>query len=75
MKVFQDAEIETGDTLLVCGKIHAPYDFQIGRRLSYRSYLRQKIIFRILSVGKNGKVIIMGRSAGITGSFSKVRRR
>lgn len=57
-RVFHDINIAPGDRLEIQGTLHRPFEFESGK-FSYEKYLRQRRIFFMLTVGRNGFVRIV----------------
>lgn len=64
VNLFRGENIFYGDYLAVEGKLHKPFNFSSGNRFSYRDYLDRKGIKYVLSVKKQGRVEVLGKSRG-----------
>lgn len=64
VKMFKQQDIFYGDDLRIEGSLYKVPRFRISRNLDYRSYLGQKKIYSILSVGKDLKVCTLKTGGG-----------
>ena len=61
VNVYQDREFSYADELILEGKLYRVPNLDISEKLNYREYLKKKGIYGILSLGKNGKISIIGK--------------
>ena len=68
VRLFQEINVRPGGRLRIHGKLHRPHDFQIGGRMSYRTFLRRRGVYLVLTAGKRSSVVILNTQQDILDS-------
>lgn len=77
VNVFKKNNLVYGDSILIEGKLHRPYDFSKESNFSYPQYLSHRNIFYVLSVSGNAQLEVLRKSQGniLHAALFKVRNK
>ena len=64
VNVFRGLDLRYGDEVVLRGTLHDPFEFEGRGRSSFRDYLARQGIFRMMTLGRAGKVRILRRGQG-----------
>jgi competence protein ComEC len=64
LNVFQSTALRYGQAIETVGRLHQAFAFDASQRHSYRSYLRHRDIYFLLSVKKNNDLIVLRSAQG-----------